>query len=434
MNTTTTATPAFELKGEQIEAAEAIQAFLKDNRQDAPDRFLLDGGAGTGKTYTAQSVLANAPGRVLFTAPTNKAVRVLRQTLASSNLQPQCRTIYSALGLSMQPNGEVKELSAPEDPVDLSSYKLVVLDEGSMVNSQVNEHILRAQETNKFKLLVMADFAQLPPVGEQFSPLRTIPDVAHLTTPRRFDNQILRLATNLRGLVDKPFARLTLDDDNDGQEGVFRLGEAQFDVRIRDLAGAGEFSRPDGTRVVAWRNATVDRYNKIIRRVIFGPMADSDFWLPGDRVVTEGPCKNLDGKKVADTGDEGTLERVEIEPHPEYSELLCFRLTVTTDDNQLVVLRPLHPTAQDAFNRKCEELAVRAKTENKRFWGQFWALKEAFHPLRHCYAGTAHKSQGSTFESVFVDFRDILVNRNVPEARRCLYVACTRPKKQLYLN
>lgn len=431
MTTSKTTKPTFELKGEQVEAAAEIQRFLDDPKAT---QMLLDGGAGTGKTYTAKSVMAEGNSRVLYTAPTNKAVRVLRKTLTEPDFIPQCRTIYSALGLTMQPNGEVKEMAIPEDPVDLSSFKLVVLDEGSMVNSQVSGVLDRAQEAFRFKLLVMADFAQLPPVGEQYSPLRNIEWQAHLTTPRRFDNQILKLATDLRAIVDKPFTRVNLPDDNEDGQGVFRLGEASFDARLRDFAGAGNFSTPDGSRVVAWRNATVDRYNKLIRRVIFGPQAETEFWLPGDRIVTESACKNLDGKKIADTGDEGTIERVEVEAHPEYSDMLCFRLTVMTDDNQLIVLRPLHPSSQGVFNRQCEELAQRAKTENKRLWGAFWSLKEAFHGVRHGYAITAHKSQGSTYDSAFVDFRDILINRNAVEARRCLYVACTRPKYQLFLN
>ena len=157
----------YQLKGEQITAAEAISAFLASPDQS---RFLLQGGAGTGKTYTAQSLIDSYRGRVLYTAPTNKATRVLRMSLTREDFKPECRTIYSALGLSMKENGEVKELTAPEDPVDLSAYRLVVLDEGSMVSPQVNQYLLRAQEAYKFKLLVMADFAQLPPVREPDSP------------------------------------------------------------------------------------------------------------------------------------------------------------------------------------------------------------------------------------------------------------------------
>ena len=64
----------------------------------------------------------------------------------------------------------------------------------------------------------------------------------------------------------------------------------------------------------------------------------------------------------------------------------------------------------------------------------FWEFKEAFHKLRHAYAITAHRSQGSTYDTAFVDWRDILLNRNRGEAFRCLYVACTRPKRRLFLN
>ena len=419
----------YSLKGEQIAAAEAISAFLADPKKKT---FLLEGGAGTGKTYTAQALLDSVKGRVLYTAPTNKATRVLRMTLSREDFKPECRTIYSALGLSMKENGEVKELTAPEDPVDLSAYKLIVLDEGSMVNSQVNTYIKRAQEAYGFKLLVMADFAQLPPVGEPFSPLRAVEDKAALTTPRRFENQILRQATALREAVDKPFMRLSLESDNDDTGGVFRSGEGAYEETLRRLAREGDFSRPDCAKAIAWRNITVDRYNSLIRREIFGSEA-SALWLPGDRLSTLGPCMDLDGKKIADTDDEGLVERVDVEYHPEFGNYKTFRITVTTDDNRLIVLRPLHPESAAEHARELENLVQQAKS-NKRLWRKFWDLKEAFHTVRHGYATTAHRSQGSTYETSFVDWRDILVNRNLIEARRCLYVAFTRAKYRVYLN
>lgn len=423
-------TTTFSLKGKQLDAAESIRRFLAD---PTATRFLLQGGAGTGKTYTAQSLLESVKGRVLYTAPTNKAVRVLRRTLTRDDFKPECRTIYSALGLSMKENGEVKELSAPDDPVDLSAYKLVVLDEGSMVNTQVNTFLTKAQETYGFKLLVMADFCQLPPVGEQHSPLRDISDwTVELTEPRRFENQILRQATALRDLVLKPYARISLEDDNADGEGVFRLGEGQFELRMRGFAADGEFSRPDAAKAIAWRNVTVDKYNAIIRREIFGAEA-STLWLPGDRLTTLGPCMDLDNKKSADTDDEGIVERVEVEPHPLYEQYLTYRLTVTTDDNRLIVLRPLHQSSALAYKRECENLAQQAKAA-PRLWRKFWDLKEAFHATRHAYATTAHRSQGSTYESSFVDWRDVLINRNLIEARRCLYVAISRAKYRVFLN
>jgi exodeoxyribonuclease-5 len=93
----------------------------------------------------------------------------------------------------------------------------------------------------------------------------------------------------------------------------------------------------------------------------------------------------------------------------------------------------LAPESQVAYDRKIEELAQAARI-NGRKWKAFWDFKESFHSLRHAYAITAHRSQGSTYDTAFVDWQDILTNRSRGEAFRCLYVACTRPKRALVLG
>ena len=42
-------------------------------------------------------------------------------------------------------------------------------------------------------------------------------------------------------------------------------------------------------------------------------------------------------------------------------------------------------------------------------WDNYWGLKRAFHPLHYAYALTVHRSQGSTFEKVFLDLRNLLL-------------------------
>ena len=66
-------------------------------------------------------------------------------------------------------------------------------------------------------------------------------------------------------------------------------------------------------------------------------------------------------------------------------------------------------------------------------WKDFWLFKEAFHSVRHAYAITAHRSQGSTYTTVLGDYKDVLVNRTRHEALRCFYVMCTRPTTSLVL-
>jgi len=62
---------------------------------------------------------------------------------------------------------------------------------------------------------------------------------------------------------------------------------------------------------------------------------------------------------------------------------------------------------------------------------QAWALRKAFAPLRHVYAITAHKSQGSTFDTAIVDYADLALMRSASQFNRSLYVAATRAREHL---
>jgi superfamily I DNA/RNA helicase len=67
-------------------------------------------------------------------------------------------------------------------------------------------------------------------------------------------------------------------------------------------------------------------------------------------------------------------------------------------------------------------------------WIDYWKIKRIFTDIRPAYAMTVHKSQGSTFENVFVDAQDILSNPNREEALRCLYVAISRASNNVIVN
>ena len=424
--------PTSTLNPEQSAAIIAIQAFLSPEASDQRF-FLLSGFAGTGKTYCIRHLIDKIKGRLIFTAPTNKATKVPRDTLTTAEYKPETRTIYSLLGLRLEANGEVKELTIPEDPLDLSEYRAVVVDEASMVNAKLFSFIARTAKEQKVKFIFMGDSAQLPPVGETRSPVWDRHDAAAtLTKVMRYDNQILALATAIRGQVDHPAPQFRRVSDNANGEGVWNCQEGDFERRLLDAAGQGRFSKPNCAKAIAWRNVTVDNLNRRIRQRIFDNAASSP-WLPDDRIILLEPAKDPQGEPIGSTDDEGTVTRVESEWHPVWGEFKVWRLSVTTDDNRVIVLRTLDEEFRRAFDTRVEELAQAARSDRRR-WGAFWKFKEDFHKVRHSYAITAHRAQGSTYEAAFVDWRDILSNRNRAEAFRCLYVACTRPKFELYLG
>ena len=418
------------LNFDQETALQSILTWLDDPVGDP--FFVLKGYAGTGKTFTVKELVKRFKGRIVFTAPTNKATKVLRATLKTPEYSPECRTIYSLLGLRLEPNGEVKELKVPDDPIDLSQFRLVVVDEGSMVNKQVLGHIQDAlRQCKGLRVLFMGDAAQLPPVGEIRSPIWDFKNMATLTKVMRHDNQILKLATAIREVVDSPTPSLRIMTDNDGSEGIWKVPKEAM-RRIIYAHAEAENLTSGLTKIIAWRNVTVDAYNSLARAAIFGDEARRSPWLPGDRLIFTEPVKDFNDEVVATTDDEGLVERVIEEYHPIHGDVKCFRLTVQIDDGPLVVAYAVHRDGQEAFTRRAGELAAAARS-NPRRWEEFWNFKESFHQCRRAYAITAHRSQGSTYDTALVDYQDILLNRNRPEAFRCLYVACTRPRKVLVL-
>lgn len=419
-----------ELSLEQSFVFDQIETWLALPPEQDPC-FVLSGSAGTGKTFLVRELVNRIKGRFVFTAPTNKATKVLRESVTRPDYKPDCRTIYSLLGLRLEANGEVRELKAPEDPIDLSSLRAVVVDEGSMINDQVFGHIQKAAIDYKVKFLFLGDPAQLPPVKELRSPIWAIPVGAKLQTVMRHDNQILELATRLREQVDRFSPTIKLTASHDHEQGIWKLAGTHFMQEILSQAKEGRFSIPDASKVIAWRNVTVDRYNKLIRNAIFDE--PSQPWLVGDRVLFAGPARDLDDKPMASTDDEGTVTRVDEEGHALAGDFKIWRIAITLDNNEPVIARVLHADSQAAYAQHSEQLAERARS-NPRAWKAFWEFKELFHSLKYAYAITAHRSQGSTYDTAFVEWQDILANQNRQEAYRCLYVACTRPKRALVLS
>jgi exodeoxyribonuclease-5 len=415
------------LNVEQSDALLAIDYFL--NGVDS--FFVLSGSAGTGKTFCVRELVNRTKGRFIFTAPTNKATKVLRESVTRDDYKPECRTIYSLLKLRLEANGEVKELKAPEDPIDISAYKAVIVDEASMVNANLFEHIKLAAERFKIKFIFLGDAAQLPPVKELRSPVWDLPFGSKLLTVMRHDNAILALATALREQVDKFAPRIKLAASNDGEQGIWQYPGIQFEKQILLDVDAGAFVQPNGSKVIAWRNVEVDKFNEMIRARIF-PQASAP-WLVGDRVLFTAPAKDIDDEPMASTDDEGEVTRVDTEWHAVHGEFKIFRIAITLDNNQTVVARVLHPESRAAFVKKTEAMLAEARS-NSRKWKDFWDFKDAFHSLRYAYAITAHRAQGSTYDTAFVYWQDILSNQNRQEAFRCLYVACTRPKRCLVLS
>lgn len=415
------------LNPDQELAVRLIIDFIADPDPASPF-FVLKGYAGTGKTFIMKEVLARCArtySRFAFTTPTNKATKVLRSATGSAS------TIYSLLGLRIEKNGELKTLVGGEKPQDLSDLDVIFLDEASMVNQRLFSILHDAAKGHNLKIIFMGDAGQLPPVGEVASPVWGIEQGAALSKVMRHDNQILQLVTDIRSVMNDFSPSISIKSDNDGKEGVWKLAKAAFKESIYNAALKGEFADGSKGKVIAWRNERVSEYNDLIRRAIFGAASIPGHYVLGDRIVATSPCKQGEDY-VLGTDDEAIIEGVAETTHYKEPKYRALELKCRTEDNRLIRLLVLHPDSKFLFDNDCQELAHAAKGA-PRLWKLFWNLKELFHEVKYAYAITAHRSQGSTYETVYVDYVDILYNRNRKEAFQCLYVACSRPTKKLVL-
>ena len=183
------ATPLGESPGDgPFAAASGIQ--LDDSQRAALDLIarspvaILTGGPGTGKTTITQQVVRDALRdslKVAAMAPTGIAAKRLSEAIAYP-----ATTIHRALGAI--PQGEGLLVVQPEQRDATARADVVIVDEMSMVTSQLFAALLRAVKPGA-QLLLIGDADQLAPVGSgqplfDFIASGLVP-VAQLTTVHR---------------------------------------------------------------------------------------------------------------------------------------------------------------------------------------------------------------------------------------------------------
>ena len=411
-----------DLTDGQAKAWAKLQRFMVSNDQF----FLLRGYSGTGKTYMIQKLLEEGASKqqIILAATTNKAAKVMTKMLGR-----KARTIYSVLGIRMEAEDDQVVLQYPDSPPKGLYDLTIVIDEASMIGRKLLDFIVKAARELNLKIIFVGDPAQLRPVGETRSPVWSLvkdPECRSLLTEvKRYDDQLLVLATAIRNCIKKKDYNINLRDYAD-QKQVICLGAAAFE---RNILKAGSKAR-----VVAWRNRTVDYFNDLIR----SGLGFNAPYCVGDNLLAAAPI-SIDDEIVANTDDEFLVnEVVSYTVQTRGLEIPCWRLVCGFDESSIVLTIPT-PKGRRALDSQLANLASEAKGADSSWgrrlkWKEFWELKNKFNKVRYGFAITAHRAQGSTFEDVFVDQQDILANREEREAFQCLYVAESRASNRVFFN
>ncbi|MCD1628497.1 ATP-dependent DNA helicase [Marinobacter shengliensis] len=405
---------ALQLTSGQQAAYEDFSTFLADDQQQV---FVLEGFAGTGKSTLVEFLLGQIPkifrtlklvnpqfkGRdVMLTATTNKAAETFEMIT-----KQEVRTIQSVLGLRVQTDYRTgKSQLIPAKTNDLPDHKLIIIDEASYVDSQLLDYVFK--RTKNCKIMFIGDPAQLSPVKSSSTPVFNAGfPTAKLTEVVRQakGNPIIELSTMFRETV---MSGEFFSFKPDGKH-IQWLPRDQFEDAI-----VQEFTDPTWndrrSKVLAWTNKTVIGYNQAIHNLTKGSTEFHD----GDYAVCNAFIHNKNCQLR--TGQMTLI--TEIVPAQQHG---VDGYNVEMDHRHSAFL----PASLDAMKVRLNQ----AKAEDD--YTVLVEIQKEWIDLRAAYACTINKSQGSTYDKVFIDLDDLKRCNNPNTLARLLYVAVSRARYQV---
>jgi exodeoxyribonuclease V len=393
----------------------------------------LVGYAGTGKSYLCSKIIQyyNILGiNPIVTAPTNKAVKVLQSMGASTAI-----TIHKLLGLVLL-RGKLKQVGKPN--VSKSKNGLVIVDECSMVGTELYTMIYSSLNC---PVLFVGDPAQLPPVQEKgISKTFDQPNTFKLTEIVRqaAGNPIIQFSMAIRN-GDFDSNNIPVDDKH-----IFAMQSGNYTKFARQVYEQGGIT-------AGWTNNYVDLINLAVHKDIYG--ACSTEYEIGEEFVLAQPIKDSFDSTIKGTvGDRYIVSRIESgwvdgfgnnkHNKSDFQEgLVLYPIWyIYSDTLEIPYIVTLKNEAIEPFQKRVSELFAKAKAlpEYDRqgravIYDQAWKMVESKTDIKHCYASTCHKLQGSTYDLALINVADIMRNRDREEALKCLYVAVTRARNKICL-
>ena len=345
---------------------------------------VLTGGPGVGKTTIVNSLLTLLEGRigkVLLCAPTGRAAKRL-----SESARAEARTIHRLLEFDPRQMGFRKNEA---DPLDAD---MLVVDEVSMVDVLLMNHLLKAAPSHAAVLLV-GDVDQLPSVGPG-AVLHDVIESGRVPTVRL--TEIFRQAASSSIVVN-----------------AHRINAGE-PIETRESAELQDFyfipaESPEEICDKLFQVVT----ERIPRRFGLNPIRDIQVLTPMNRGSLGTRSLNLELQKRLNAGAEPQVQR--------------FGWTYAPGDK---VIQTVNDYDKDVFNGDIgqvsqvdpDEGSVHVAFDDRTVPYEFGELDE----VALAYATSVHKSQGSEYPAVVIPLamqHYLLLQRNL------LYTAVTRGKR-----
>lgn len=400
----------------QSAALSAFMSFLLDPDQPV---FVLAGYAGTGKSTLVKHLLDSIPNimktihmvnpkfmnmSVEVTATTNKAADVLGRMTGYP-----VTTIHSFLGLSVHKDYTTGQTTLVDRQRKEFHNTLVFIDEASFIDSKLLETI--CIKLMKCKIVFIGDPAQLTPVKATHTPVFNAKfPTASLTEVMRqaAGNPIIALATKFRETVNTgKFFQFTPDN-----AAIKWLNTEDFKAEVDK-----EFLDPtwhyNRSKILAWTNKRVQQYNQYVAEQVktTAEFQEGDFCVNNQHI-------SIGNFRLA------TDEIVFISRLLGKTTMHGITGTNVEVNHQVTVFVP------DSWKEVKKKILMWRELQEYNLI----AMADKWADLRAMYACTVNKSQGSTFDRVFIDLSDIAKCNNGNTIARMLYVAVTRARHEVILT
>lgn len=463
-------------KDQQI-AIDGILEFISKPFSKNDYTVGLIGAGGTGKTFITKYIINNCKlsnSVIKCTSSTHKACRIFSEALNGKTVDTIQSTFGLRLDLKLEDFNPINPQFNPTATPKLNNIKLLLIDESSMLPAKLVTFICNKCKELGIKIIFIGDDSQLAPVNEKESiAFKRCNKLYRLTEIVRQDdkNPIKDLLSMLRkDINNKTFTFLTYLMKNKNTINYNEKGEGfticdieKFKELININFSNDEYTKNiDMYRVVAYTNNCVSSWNNYIRNNII-KNADKSIITKNDLIMSYETIVNEFMEVIINNSEEYIINDIVNFVDSTYGFkgfLIKFQLIHGGKITKpLFILDHTDRMTILGYYNTLNELITDAKnatggTRVKK-WKKYYDFKKNYllasniiskdnrilykRDIDYGFSITAHKSQGSTYDVVFVDINDMIFDKNklmyndINDMLRRLYVACSRARKELIL-
>lgn len=453
---------------EQQSAIVNAVSFLKTNT-DPTQYYVIEGKAGTGKTTIAKEILKEFEDEQIYVAAvSHKAKGVIKNSFGEDTRGKKFFSIAGLLGMKGINDNDTQTTKFQiglKVPLLDNPPALLVIDEASMITEDVLKKIIdiNSSLSRPFQMLFLGDIGQIQPIRDDQSEFyRTHKDLLNKKSDIFNSKHKSKLITRVRQGEANPILPYADYFWENSQKENPELNPTQHIVRNNQITDRGSllFSNSEAevlnsvinavknavengltnhVKIVTYHVNEKTELNQKIHEALFGK--DSDY-SKGDFIILNQPYDVSLYVSMENSTEMQITGIKDIEEDENGIHILNIETNGSAynvhdgSERKNCTIRVVSRNDIAKYNQKLQEMANEAKRQKngaykRQLWRQFWEYKGRYADVDFGYAITAHKSQGSTYDIVVVDEKDIMgtTATSNQEKSELIYTALTRPRK-----